>query len=44
MIKRFLEWGKQDISFGEFIGVAFVTTLITMALILTVLVFLDVLN
>jgi len=24
LIKRFLKWGKQDISFGDFIGLAFV--------------------
>ena len=44
MLKRFLEWGNQEISFGDFIGVAFVTALITMAACLTILIFLDVLN
>jgi len=29
MIKRFLEWGNQDISFGDFIGLAFVSCLIS---------------
>jgi hypothetical protein len=29
MIKRFLEWGNQDISFGDFIEVAFVAALVT---------------
>jgi hypothetical protein len=31
MIKRFLKCGNQDISFGDFIGLAFVTTLMTIA-------------
>jgi hypothetical protein len=29
MIKRFLEWGNHDISFGAFIGLAFVSWLLT---------------
>jgi hypothetical protein len=27
LIKRFLEWSNQDISFGDFIGLAFVLAL-----------------
>jgi hypothetical protein len=30
MIKRFLEWGNKDISFGDFIGLAFVTALMAL--------------
>jgi hypothetical protein len=44
VIKRFLEWGNQDISFGDFIGLAFVAALITSALCLTILIIFDVLN
>jgi hypothetical protein len=44
MIKRFLEWSKQFIPLGDFIGVAFGTARITMAACLTILIFLDVLN
>jgi hypothetical protein len=29
MIKHFLEWGNQDISLGDFIGLAFVSMLMT---------------
>ena len=44
MLKRFLEWGNQDISFDDFIGLTFVTALITMALCLSLLIILDLLN
>jgi hypothetical protein len=30
MINRILEWGNQDLSFGDFIGLAFVTALMKM--------------
>jgi hypothetical protein len=43
MINRFLEWGEQDISFGDFIGLAFVSCMITMALCLSLLIIVDVL-
>ena len=42
MIKRFLERANQDISIGDFIEMAFVTAIITMAAGLTILIFLDV--
>jgi hypothetical protein len=44
MILRFLEWGYQEISFGDFIGLAFVTALITMALCLSFLILVDLIN
>ena len=44
MIKRFFERSDKEIGFGEFIGQAFVTCLITMALCLSVLIFFDILN
>jgi hypothetical protein len=44
MLKRFLEYGNQDISFGDFIGLAFVAALITSALCLSLLIIFDVLN
>jgi hypothetical protein len=43
MLKRFLQWGNQDISLGDFIGLAFVTALVTMALCLSILIPEDVL-
>ena len=36
--------GNQDISFGDFFGLAFVAALITSALCLTILIIFDVLN
>ena len=44
MIKHFLNWRNQDISFGDFIGLAFVTRLITMALCLSILILVNILN
>ena len=44
MIKRFLEWGDQEISVGDFIGLAFITALVTVALCLSLLILVDVLN
>ena len=44
MIKRFLEWSNQPIPHGDFIGVAFVTALVMMAVCLSLLIIFDVLN
>lgn len=44
MLNSSLEWGNQDISFGDFIGLAFVSCMITMTLCLTLLIIFDVLN
>ncbi len=44
MINRFLEWGNKDIRFSDFIGLAYVIALITMALFLTILIIFDLLN
>ena len=44
MLKLSLEWGDQDISFGMLIMLAFVTALVTMALCLSTLISVDVLN
>ena len=44
MIKRFLEWGDQEISVGDFIGLAFITALVTVALCPSLLILVDVLN
>jgi hypothetical protein len=44
MIKCFLEWGNQDLSLGDFIGLAFVSCLITMALCLSLAIIFNVLN
>jgi hypothetical protein len=44
MIKRFLKWGMQDISLSDFIGVAFVTPMVTMSVCLSLLIDFDVLN
>jgi hypothetical protein len=44
VIKRFLEWGNQDISFSDFIGVAFVTALISMPLCPSLFTIFNVLN
>jgi hypothetical protein len=37
MLKRFLIWGNQDISFGDFIGLAFVSCLMRWLKILPLL-------
>jgi hypothetical protein len=44
MKKRFLQWCMQDISLGDFTGLAFVTALVTMAVCLSVLIIFDILN
>jgi hypothetical protein len=44
MINRFLEEGNQDISFGDFIGMAFVTALVSMVLCFSLLILFDLLN
>ena len=44
MIKHFLGWGNQERIFGDFIGLAFVTALITMALCLSFLILVDLIN
>ena len=44
MVKRILEWGNQDLSFGDFIGLVFVTALVTMALCLSLAIIFNILN
>ncbi len=39
MLKRLFEWGNQEISFGNFIGLAFVTALVTMVVCFFLLIF-----
>jgi hypothetical protein len=43
-IKRFLNWANQPITLGDFIGLAFVTAMVTMAVCLSLLIVFDVLN
>jgi len=44
MIKRFLEWGNQDNSLGDFIEVAFRTAMITLAMCLSLLIIFELQN
>jgi hypothetical protein len=44
LIKHFFEWANQPTTLADFIGLAFVTAVVTMAVCLSLLIVFDVLN